>query len=200
MDRRRYFIPSFAVVGVVLVFVQMLVSHLLLPYEKVGGVLRPAFSATLPRIYAANLVGPALYLAAIAAGLWLALGTPVPQWTRRRWPWAIVVYYLLDIPLAFLTPFPRWGFLTYYGLSFLGFASALWILSGMLHLVLPLIVFVPVAFQHVYWRLPHPIRVVFSPFVTVLLLTLAGWWLRDAADRFDPAAPRSLPPSATDPG
>ncbi len=174
MDRRRNFILIFAVVGVVLVFVQMHVSHLLVPYEKVGGVLRPAFSATLPRIYAANLVGPALYLAAIAAGLWLALGTPVPQWTRKRWPWVIVVYYLLDVPLAFLIPFPRWGFLTYYGLSFLGLASALWILSGRLHLVLPLIVLVPVAFQYAYWHLPHSIRVVFSPLVTVLLLTLAG--------------------------
>lgn len=200
MDRRRYFILIFAVVGVVLVFVQMLISHLFLPYEKVRGVLRPAFSATLPRIYAANLVGPALYLAAIAAGLWLALGTPVPQWTRKRWPWVIVVYYLLDVPLAFLIPFPRWGFLTYYGLSFLGLASALWILSGRLHSVLLLIVLVPVAFQYAYWHLPHPIRVVFSPLVTVLLLTLAGWWLCDAADRFDPAAPRSRAPGATDPG
>jgi hypothetical protein len=193
MDRRRYFIPIFAVAGVVLVFAQMLVSHLLVPYEKVGGILRPAFPATLPRIYAATLVGPALYLAAIALGLWLAVGTPVPQWTRKRWLWAIVVYYLLDIPLAFLIPFPRWGFLTYYGLSFLGLASALWILSGRLHPVLPLIVLVPVVFQYAYWHLPHVIRVEFSPLVTVLLLTLAGWWLRDAANRLAPSANSHVP-------
>jgi hypothetical protein len=200
MDRRRYFIPIFAATGVILVLVQMLFSHLLVPYAKVGGILRPDFPATLPRIYAANLVGPALYLAAFALGLWLAVGTPVPQWTRKRWPWVIVVYYLLEVPLAFLMPFPRWGFLFYFGLSYLGLALALWILSGRLHPVLPLIVLVPVALQYAYWHLPHSIRVVFSPLVTVLLLTLAGWWLRDAADRFDPAAARSRAPGATNPG
>ncbi|MGB7283540.1 MAG: hypothetical protein WBE13_14840 [Candidatus Acidiferrum sp.] len=198
MNRRRYFIPIFALAGVIRVFVQHLVSHLLVPYEKVGGVLRPSVPVTLPRMYAANLVVPALYLGAIALGLWFALGTPVPQWTRKRWPLAIVAYYLLHIPLAFFIPFPHWGFLTYLGLSYLGFASALWILSGRLHPVFPLIVLVPVAFQYSYRHLPLLVRVGLSPAVTVLLLALAGCWLGDAANRFDlPASASSAPGIST---
>ncbi len=185
MNRRKYFIPIFAVAGIILIGVQHLVSHLLVPHEKVGGVLQPSVAVTLPRMYAANLLGPALYLAAVALGLWLALGTAMPQWTRKRWPLAIVAYYVLHIPLAFFILFPHWGFLTYFGLSFLGFASALWILSGRLHPVFPLIVLVPVVFQYAYWRLPHLIRLGFSPLVTVLVLALAGWWLRDIANRLD---------------
>jgi len=185
MTRRQYFIPIFAAVGVILVFVQHLVSHLLVPHEKVGAFLRPSLPVTPSRMYAANLVGPALYLAAIALGLWLALGTPAPQWTRKRWPLAIIAYYVLHIPLAFLIPFPRWGFLTYVGLSYLGLASALWILARKLHPVFPLVVLAPVLFQYAYWHLPRLIRLGFSPLVTILLLALAGWWLRDATNRLD---------------
>lgn len=102
MDRGRHFILIFALVGVFLVLVQRLIFHLLIPYTKAGAILQPAIPITPPRFYAAQLVGLALFLTAIAAGLWLVLGTPAPPWTRHRWPRAIGTYYLLHPPFVFL--------------------------------------------------------------------------------------------------
>jgi hypothetical protein len=199
VERRRIFILTFAVVGIILIFAQRLASHLLAPYERVDKILRPAAPFSPTRILAANLVGPVLYLAAIAAALWISLGTPAPQWTRRRWPWAILVYFLLHAPLAFFFPFPRWGFLFYFGLSFLGLASALWILSRNFHPAFPLIVLAPVLSEHFYSRFPHSLRFASSALTTVLILALAGWWLHDAANRFPSSVARSSPPQTANP-
>jgi len=195
MNLRRHFILIFAAVGVILVFIQRLIFHLLVPYARIGAILRPAIPITPLRMYASLFVGPALFLAAIAAGLWLALGTPAPRWTRKRWPWAIAVYYLLHLPFVYLPVLPlwmssllgRWTFLTYYGLSFLGFACSVWILSARLHPALPLIVLLPVLSLHFVHLIPVSFRFGFSSLPTVLVFALAGWWLRDAADRFDSA-------------
>lgn len=207
MNRRRYFILIFAVLGVILAFVQRLIFYLLVPYGRSGAVLRPLDPVTLPRIYAASLVGPALFLAAIAAGLLLTLGTPAPHWTRKRWPWAIGVYYLLHLPVALLPAMPpwslslfgRWGFLIYFGLSFLGLASAIWILSRKVHLALPLIVILPVLPLHFFRHRHFLPGVGFSSLATVIVLALAGWWLRDAAGRFDPPPAASPIRQATNP-
>jgi len=196
MNFRRHFVLIFTAVGVVLVFLQRLIFHRLVPYERVGPILQPAVPITTPRLYAAQLVGPALLLLAIATGLWLALGTPAPKWTVKRWPWAIAAYYLLHLPLAYLPGFPlrvstlfvRWTFLIYFGLSLLGFACAVWILSARLHLAFPAIVLLPVLFLHFARQVPLSFRFGFTSLPTVLVLALAGWWLKDAADGFDPSA------------
>jgi hypothetical protein len=196
MNLRRHFILVFAAVGIVLAFIQRLVFHLLVPYANNGTMLLPAVTITAARIYSAQLIAPALFLPALGAGLWLTLGTPGPQWTRKGWPYAIGVYFLLHLPLAYLSGSPfwlsslfgRWTFLFYFGLSSLGFACAVWILSGRLHLAFLLIVFLPVLSFHLLRQIPVSFRWGFTWLPTVLVLALAGWWLRDAADRFDSAA------------
>jgi hypothetical protein len=193
MNLRRHFVLVFAAVGLVVAFVQRLVFQLLVPYVKTGNVIRPIDSVTPARLYAAQLVAPALFLLGIAAGLWLALGTPAPQWTRKRWPWAIGAYYLLHLPHGAPLGFPlwlpplfvRWSFLIYVALSFFGLACAVWILSDRLHPALSLIVVVPVLSQHFLQQIPASLRSGFSWLPTVLVLALAGWWLGDAAERFN---------------
>lgn len=207
MNRRRYFIPIFAMLGVILVFVKGLISYLLVPYERSGGVLRPAVPIALGRIYAASLIGPALFLAVIAVGLWLALGTSAPHWTRRRWPLAIGIYYLLHLPVAILPAtwpwtyslFGRWTFLIYFGLSYVGLACAVWILSRRAHLALPLIVLLPVVSLYFlrHWHFLPGFG--FSSLATVIVMALIGWWLRDAADHFDPPNAASPLSRATNP-
>jgi len=195
MNLRRHFILVFSLVGVVLAFLQRLILHLLVPYERTGAVLRPAVPITAVRMYAAQLAAPALFLAAVAAGLWLALGTPAPQWAPRRWPWALGAYYLLHLPFVYLpvlplgvsSPIGRWTFLIYFGLSFLGFGCAIWILAGRFHPALPLIVLLPVLSLHFLRQIPVSLRSGFTWLPTVLVLALAGWWLQEAADRFDSA-------------
>ena len=121
------------------------------------------------------------------------MGTSFPQWTRKRWSWAVFTYYLLHLPLVFLPvqwlsslPFSaRWGFLVYFGASYLGLASAVWIISGKLHPAFPLIVLVPLLSLHFHRQLPVSLQAGFSALATVLILTFVGWWLRDAAIRHD---------------
>ena len=199
MNLRRRIILVFAGVGVVLAFLQRLIFHLLVPYERTGAALRPGVPITPLRMYASLFVGPALFLAAVAAGLWLALGTPAPQWSRRRWPLAIGAYYLLHLPFVYLPVLPlgmssllgRWTFLIYFGLSFLGLGCAVWILAAEFHPALPLIVVVPVLSLHFLRQMPVSFRSGFSWLPTVLVLALAGWWLQDAADRFDSATSKA---------
>jgi hypothetical protein len=195
MTLMRRFILSFAAVGVILVFVQRSIFHLLVPYTQAGAILRPAAPITPVRILAVQLISPALFLAAIATGLWLALDSPAPQSMRKRWPWAIGTYYFLHLPLVYLPGFPlwmaslfgRWTALTYLGLSFLGFACAVWILADRFHPSLLLIVLLPVLSLHFIRQIPVSFRSGFSALTTVLVLALAGWWLQSAADHFNPA-------------
>jgi hypothetical protein len=196
MKLKRHFILVFAAVGLFVAFVQRLAFQLLMPYAETGGVLRPVIPITAARMYAAQLVAPALFLAGIAAGLWLALGTPAPHWTHKRWPWAIGIYYLLHLPPAYPPGFPlwtstlfgRWTFLIYIGLSFLGLACAVWILAARLHPALPLIALLPVLWLHLGRQIPVSFRFGFSSLLTVFVLALAGWWLQDAAERFSTSA------------
>ena len=190
MNLRRHFTLVFAFVGLVLVFALRLISQLLVPYEKVGSVLRPAGPISPARILAANWVTPALFLCALAAGLWLELGTPVPRGMGKRWPWAIAIYCLLHVPLAVgglpglspSSPLFRWSFLISVGLSFLGLAAATWTLSARPHLLLPWIVLVPVLSLYFLRRLPFSFRFAFSSLGTVIVVALIGWCLRDSLD------------------
>jgi hypothetical protein len=98
---------------------------------------------------------------------------------------------LVFLPALWLSSIPvvnRWGFLSYFALSFAGFAFALWVLAHKLHFAFPLVILVPTLSLYFHNQLPLRLRYGFSSLSTVLVMALAGWWLRDAANRFDTSA------------
>ena len=197
MRTPRYPILIFTLVGALLVFLNDALTRGVMklalgPHRHVAGILAIVL----------NWIGPGLWLLALALCLLLTIGSATPPWTRGRWPFAIVVFYLFHLPLiAFLPPaiFGRWGYAVYFFLGAVGVVCAIWLLLGSLHLAAVFLLAEPVVRSVLWGHLHHATRIVAMTLFALVGFPLIGWWLRDAAASHSPIPtppPQSAP--ATD--
>ena len=179
MRTPRYPILIFTLVGALLVFVNDTLTRGVMnlalgPNRYVAGILANVL----------NWIGPGIWLLALALCFLLTLGSVTPRWTRGRWRFAIVVFYLFHLPLmAFLPPaiFGRWGYAVYLFLGAVGAVSATWLLLGRFHLAAVFLLAEPVVRSVLWGHLHHASRIAAMTLFAVVGFPLIGWWLRDAA-------------------
>jgi len=175
----RYPILIFTLVGALLVFVNDTLTRGVMnlalgPNRDVAGILANVL----------NWIGPGIWLLALALCFLLTIGSVTPPWTRGRWRFAIVVFYLFHLPLvAFLPPaiFGRWGYAVYLFLGAVGAVCATWLLLGSFHLAAVFLLAEPVVRSVLWGHLHYAARIVAMTLFAVVGFPLIGWWLRDAA-------------------
>lgn len=158
----------------------------ILNYWLIAGVMSRATTQPLPVfvVVLLNLIGPGLWLLALALGIFLSAGSIRPPWLQNRWLLAIAAFFILHVPINFLprpTLFGRWGFIVYAFLGALGIVAALGLLTGRFHIAALLILVEAIASPLTRARFPAPARVPVTALFSVISFALIGWWFRDAA-------------------
>lgn len=193
MTPSRFPIITFGLVGLFLVLtnralIRGLTSLAAGPHRHFAGILAEAF----------DLVGPGLWLLAVAFGLLLTTGSATPVWTRGHWSLATAVLYLFHIPLILpLTPtavFGRWGFTVYLFLGSVGTVGALRLLNGRFHFAAFFLLAEPIVRNISWMHLHHAARSLVMALFSVIAWALIGWWFRDAASSCRPNSPQGQVP------
>jgi len=179
MRMSRFPILTFALLGLLLAFAndatiwgqQNLARG---PHRHVAGILTEVL----------NLVGPGMWLVAVALGLLLTTGRARPAWTGGRWLPAGAVVYFFHIPLMLSTYpaiFGRWSHTVFLFIGSVGIVCALRLLSGSFHFASVFLLAQPVVRNVTWGYVHHATRTVTMTLFALAGWALIGWWFRDAA-------------------